>query len=108
MKSGFTVVELLVSLILLVVATVVIFAITTDATKLSMKIENTLNETYLVENALNLKLINLQFDNVIINSSSTLINLNNGSTLRTVNVTIYEVEKIGDEESNVPLFVFLP
>lgn len=110
MKKGFTISEFLISLALLTIASIVVFAIIADTTNLSMRINKAINETHIAENALNLRLIGATTPDasvITINSTLTILDKDKNK-IYDFTSNLYKVIKIRGEETNVPLFIYEP
>lgn len=115
MKSGFTILELLISLVLLTLTTFIVFDIITNSLALNRKIEKSLNLTFETQNYLNLYFMNLNFSISNVSSEVTsevtmpaMIFFDNGSTPFVFTVSRIAIKKIGDDEVNVPLSIYVP
>ncbi|MBO8140526.1 MAG: hypothetical protein H0Z22_08690 [Thermosipho sp. (in: Bacteria)] len=115
MKNGFTIVELLISLILLTLTTFIVFDIITNSLSMSKKIDKSLNLTFDAQNYLNLYFMDLDLNISEVSSQVTpeiqlpsTILLDNNSTPFIFTVSKVAIQKIGDDEVNVPLFIFVP
>jgi len=115
MKNGFTIVELLISLILLTLTTFIVFDIITNSLSMSKKIDKSLNLTFDAQNYLNLYFMDLDLNISEVSSQVTpeiqlpsTILFDNNSTPFIFTVSKVAIQKIGDDEVNVPLFIFVP
>jgi len=115
MKNGFTIVELLISLILLTLTTFIVFDIITNSLSMSKKIDKSLNLTFDAQNYLNLYFMDLNLNISEVSSQVTpeiqlpsTILFDNNSTPFIFTVSKVAIQKIGDDEVNVPLFIFVP
>ena len=115
MKNGFTIVELLISLILLILTTFIVFDIITNSLSMSKKIDKSLNLTFDAQNYLNLYFMDLDLNISEVSSQVTpeiqlpsTILFDNNSTPFIFTVSKVAIQKIGDDEVNVPLFIFVP
>jgi type II secretory pathway pseudopilin PulG len=115
MKNGFAILELLISLVLLTITTFVVFDIITNSLAMNRKIEKSLNLTYKTQNYLNLYFMDIELSISNVSSEVTpeiLLNstilFDNSSTPFTFTVTKLAIQKIGDDEINVPLSLYLP
>jgi len=115
MKNGFTIVELLISLILLTLTTFIVFDIITNSLSMSKKIDKSLNLTFDTQNYLNLYFMDLDLNISEVSSQVTpeiqlpsTILFDNNSTPFIFTVSKVAIQKIGDDEVNVPLFIFVP
>lgn len=115
MKNGFTILELLISLILLILTTFIVFDIITNSLSMSKKIDKSLNLTFDAQNYLNLYFMDLDLNISEVSSQVTpeiqlpsTILFDNNSTPFIFTVSKVAIQKIGDDEVNVPLFIFVP
>lgn len=115
MKNGFTILELLISLILLILTTFIVFDIITNSLSMSKKIDKSLNLTFDTQNYLNLYFMDLDLNISEVSSQVTpeiqlpsTILFDNNSTPFIFTVSKVVIQKIGDDEVNVPLFIFVP
>jgi len=115
MKNGFTILELLISLILLILTTFIVFDIITNSLSMSKKIDKSLNLTFDTQNYLNLYFMDLDLNISEVSSQVTpeiqlpsTILFDNNSTPFIFTVSKVAIQKIGDDEVNVPLFIFVP
>lgn len=110
MRKGFTVLEFLISLALLTIASIVVFAIIADTSKMSMRLNKAITETHIAENALNLKLIDATPTDATVSSTTVTIEIldKDKNHSRYLPVKLYKVVKIRGEDSNVPIFIYEP
>jgi len=117
MKKGFTIVELLISLLLITIATVIAFDLILNSINLSNKIEKELSYTINTQNVLNQKFLDIPVEELTffnITAEATIVEETTETTIIFKNQQIpalvqkISIQNIGDESANVPLFIFIP